>query len=197
MPRVQTEVSGIRSPASGPGDFMKPVLLFAAAALFGTSPAVAGDPFYLSCDVLPATAVRTVPPPFDSYMDLACIKTGQALCPKRGFTFMFNEASMCMGAMNPDKPLLVDKTLHYTSLVSAPLSKEELRALRADLHKIANHPIIDNSQIIRMRIETSSGARKQVYLLIPTDGGAVQGMECVKDCKPIEEDPWFFTIVKE
>jgi hypothetical protein len=164
------------------------------AALVACGPAFGEDVLNLPCDGLPASAVRSVPAPFDAYLDLVCTKAGQAIKAKPGFVFEFKEGRFYLNALNPDHPDQFSLTTHYTALINAPLSEAEAAGLRADLHTIADNPVIDASTILRLRIDTSTGAKKQIYLLIPTNGGTVLGMECVKDCKPIAEDPWFFAI---
>lgn len=175
------------------GDEMKHATMFAALVAV-TVPALGEDILNLPCDVLPTTAVRALPSPFDQYFDLVCTKAGQAIKAKSGFALVFKEGRFYLNAANPEHPDQISPTIHYTAFVNAPLSGAEAAALRADLHTIANSPVIDGSTILRLRIDTSTGAKKQIYLLLPTNGGSVLGMECVKDCKPIGEDPWFFAI---
>lgn len=169
-------------------------LALLAALLLAAMPARGENVLDTDCSVLPASAVRAVPAPFDTYMDLVCTHAGQALRPKPGFQFLFREGPMYLTALNPATPQRMGPSEHFTALRVDPLSEAEAAALRADLHTIMSNPVIDASTIIRMREETSTGAIKQIYLLIPTGPGPVVGMECVHDCRPIRDDPWFFTI---
>jgi len=178
---------------------MKRLLIAAALIVFSARGLAAEDPLNLPCTALPSTAVKFVPGPFDAYMQLACTHSGQVLMPKPGTRFVFREGPMALSALNADKPKEINEAVHFTVLTVAPLDVSELASLRADLHKIATSPIIDQSTIIRMREETSTGAHKQIYLLIPLAGvkGHILGMECNHDCRPVESDPWFFSVVPD
>jgi len=165
-----------------------------AVLLLAAMPARGEDRLDLPCNGLPATAVNSVPVPFDRYMDLVCTHVGQALKPKPGFQFVFREGPMLLTPLNPATPQRMGRSEHFTALRVDPLSEAEAALLRSDLHSVTNNPVIDASTIIRMREETSTGAIKQIYLLIPTGNDPVMGMECVHDCRPIQGDPWFFTI---
>lgn len=178
---------------------MTRILAVAALMVFSAPALAADDPLNLPCTALPPTAVKIVPAPFDAFMHLTCTHAGQVLLPKPGTRFVFREGPMALTALNADKPKEINEAVHFTALTVDPLNESELANLRADLHKIATNAVIDQSTIIRMREETSTGAHKQIYLLIPLAGvkGHILGMECNHDCRPVESDPWFFSVVPD
>ena len=79
-----------------------------------------------------------------------------------------------------------------------PLSPDELAALRAELGKLHPEPSVLTRSILRFAVTTSWGGHKEIYLLPPPDGAGADahtlGMECIHRCRPIDKDPWFFTI---
>lgn len=176
---------------------MKTVIAALALAVLCCPALAEENALDIPCDGLPATAVKTVPAPFDTYLDLVCTKGGQAIKAKPGFRLQFEQGAFYLNAINPARPGDISRTAHYTALTDSPLNADEARTLRADLHSIADNPMIDTATILRLRIETSTEAKKQVYLLVPANGGHVLGMECATDCQPITKDPWFFTIIPD
>ncbi len=150
-------------------------------------------PLFVSCDSLPSTAVRAVPSPLDKYVTLVCTRSGQALKPLDGYQWFFDQGPMMLSATNPKAP---SKDDHYTALDFEPLGPAELASLRVELAKLRPNPEVLTRPILRFAVATSYGENKEIYLLPPSDGAAhVLGMECVHRCRPIESDPWFFTIV--
>lgn len=155
------------------------------------------DALTIPCDVLPASAVKIVPPPLDQYVTLVCTTSGQALKPIKA-AWMFDQGALWPSAGKPSGP---DKTDHYTRLEYKPLGADELAALRAELGKL--NPASDalTRNILRFAVTTSWGAQKELYLLPPSEGAGPDartlGMECIHSCRPIDRDPWFFTIVPD
>jgi hypothetical protein len=150
-------------------------------------------PLFVPCDGLPSTAVRVVPSPLDKYVTIVCTRSGQALKPLDGYKWFFDQGPMMLSATNPNAP---SKDDHYTALDFEPLGPGELASLRVELAKLKPNPEVLTRSILRFAVSTSYGEKKEIYLLTPSDGVAhVLGMECVHSCRPIESDPWFFTIV--
>ena len=150
-------------------------------------------PLFVSCDSLPSTAIRTLPSPLDQYVTLVCTRSGQALKPVDGYQWVFDQGPMMLSATNPKAP---SKDDHYTALDFKPLSVNELASLRVELAKLQPNPEVLTRPVLRFAVATSSGENKEIYILPPTNGVAhVLGMECVHGCRPIQSDPWFFTIV--
>jgi hypothetical protein len=147
------------------------------------------------CDGMPAEAATSIPGPFTPYMELVCTRSGQALKPVAGYQWVFDAGPMWLAATNPASP---SRTDHYTELTLDPLEQAQVEGLRAELRKITSRQAILEMEMIRLSVETSWGAHKQIYLLLPPAGAPpderVLGMECVDNCLPIDEDPWFFTI---
>ena len=145
--------------------------------------------------VLPAGGVKTAPAPLDAYVTLICTAHGQAMRPKDGFKWVFEQGSMWLAAANKQNPQASD---HYTELVNAPMSATELADFRKDLKTIYGSPDLQKREVLRIRVTTSGGIKKQLLLMPPqksepADHPAV-GMECIHECKPIDKDPWLFTI---
>jgi hypothetical protein len=149
----------------------------------------------IPCDGLPPSAVKVVPPPLDKYVTLVCTRSGQALRPVSGYAWIFDQGAMWLGAANPRGPSRND---HYAELSYKPLSPDELTALRAELGKLHPAPSVLERTILRFAVTTSSGEHKEIYLLPAPDGAGAEthtlGMECTDGCRPIDKDPWFFTI---
>ncbi|HEX4739110.1 MAG TPA: hypothetical protein VH331_16280 [Allosphingosinicella sp.] len=172
-----------------------------APALHAADPAGAAtkaeaDPLTIPCDGLAPSAVRTVPPPLDRYVTLVCTRSGQALKPIDGSAWVFDQGPMWLSAANARGP---SKDDHYTELSYKPLSRDEITALRAELAKRGPEPSVLRRDILRFAVTTSWGAHKEIYLLPPPVGAGADartlGMECIHACRPIDKDPWFFTIV--
>jgi hypothetical protein len=105
---------------------------------------------------------------------------------------------MMLSAANSEGPSESD---HYTDLSYKPLGSAELTGLRAELAKLHPAPEVLTRNILRFALTTSWGAQKEIYLLPPpADAGPdsrTLGMECIHACRPIDRDPWFFTIVPD
>jgi len=103
---------------------------------------------------------------------------------------------MWLSAANPQGP---SKNDHYTELSYKPLSPDELTALRAELAKLHPPAAVLTRSILRFAVTTSWGEHKEIYLLPAAPGAGADahtlGMECIHGCRPIDKDPWFFTIV--
>jgi hypothetical protein len=182
----------------------------AAAALASagpaSTPAVASpdktrDIGVVPCD-LPPDAVKAVPAPFDGYMELACNQGGQQLRPVDGFRWIADAGSIWLSAMNPDKPLpdpaTLPHTVYFTRLETAAVPAEHVAALREALKALTKDPVILQSNVLKMNVWTSTGDRKQIYLLVPqvppSRQHPVVGMECHTECLPIKDDPMFFEV---
>jgi len=144
---------------------------------------------------LPQDAVKAVPAPLDHYVTLVCTRGGQALKPVDGSNWVFDTGATWLSASNPKGPAQTD---HYTELANKPLSQPELAALRSALSTLKPAPEVLTRNILRFAVTTSWGAHKEIYLLPPPDGAGADartlGMECIHGCRPIDKDPWFFTI---
>jgi hypothetical protein len=160
------------------------------------APKADADALTIPCDGLAPSAIRTVPPPLDRYVTLVCTHAGQALKPVGGASWIFDQGAMWLGAANPKGPSQDD---HYTALSYKPLSPDELAALRAELGKLHPDPSVLTRNILRFAVATSWGGHKEIYLLPAPEGAGAEartlGMECIHACRPIDKDPWFFTIV--
>ena len=170
------------------------VAMAVGAALAQTPDKPAGA-LFVSCDTLPADAARNVPEPFTRYVRLSCTRSGQALGPVNGYNWFFEQGPMALLANNPKTPTA---SAYYTRLEVDPLSAKETDILRKDLRKISSDPSILEREILRLDVAMSWGGAKQLYLLLPPKSAPeahVLGMECVKNCRPIDQDPWFFTVV--
>jgi len=156
----------------------------------------APSPLTFPCANMPKSAVNSVPAPLDRYVKLVCTHGGQALEPLNGDSWMFEQGSMMLSAANEDGPAESD---HYTELSYKPLSPQDLAGLRGELAKLKPAPEVLTRNILRFKVVTSWGARKEIYLLPPPEGAGPDvhtlGMECIHECRPIDKDPWFFTIV--
>ena len=153
------------------------------------------DAVSMSCDTLPTDAVRNVPEPFSRYVRLSCTRSGQALGPVSGYNWFFEQGPMALLANNPKTPTA---SAYYTRLEVDPLSPKEIDILRGDLRKMSSDPSILEREVLRLDATMSWGGAKQIYLLLPPQSAPqahVLGMECVKNCRPINQDPWFFTVV--
>jgi hypothetical protein len=108
---------------------------------------------------------------------------------------MFEQGGMMLSAANSEGPSESD---HYTELSYKPLAPKELARLRADLASLKPAPEVLTRSILRFAVTTSWGAKKEIYLLPPPDGAGSDartlGMECIHACRPINKDPWFFSI---
>lgn len=175
--------------------------LAAALAVAGGGAAFAqaadkpADPVSRPCDTLPTDAVRSVPEPFSRYVRLSCTRSGQALGPVSGYEWFFEQGPMALLANNPKTPTT---NAYYTKLEVDPLSPKEIAVLRGDLRKMSSDASILEREILRLDATMSWGGAKQIYLLLPPQNAPqahVLGMECVKNCRPIDQDPWFFTVV--
>lgn len=178
-----------------------------AAAALG-SPAIAAPetvtwrsdappgPLTFPCERMPQSAVKVVPAPLDRYVRLVCTAGGQALEPLNGDSWMFEQGSMMLSAANAEGPSEGD---HYTELSYKPLSSAELTSLRGELAKLKPSAEVLKRDILRFAVTTSWGKHKEIYLLPPTAGAGADaqtvGMECIEHCRPIDKDPWFFTIM--
>jgi hypothetical protein len=155
-------------------------------------------PLTYPCANMPESAVTSVPAPLDRYVRLVCTHGGQALEPLNGDAWMFEQGSMMLSAANADGPAESD---HYTELSYKPLSPAELTALQAELAKLQPSAEILTRDILRFAVTTSWGKHKEIYLLPPTAAAGPEahtvGMECIEHCRPIDKDPWFFTIVPD
>jgi hypothetical protein len=155
------------------------------------------DALTIPCDVLPGSAIRVVPSPLDQYVTLVCTSSGQALKPIKA-AWMFDQGALWPSAGKPSAP---SKTDHYTALAYKPLGADELAALRAELAKLHPAPDVLTRSILRFAVNTSWGAQKELYLLPPPDAAGPDartvGMECIHGCRPVDKDPWFFTIVPD
>jgi hypothetical protein len=153
-------------------------------------------PLTFPCANLPSDAIQVVPAPLDKYVRLICTHGGQALEPVNGDTWMFEQGSMMLSASNAEGPAESD---HYTELTFKPMSSAERTSLRAELAKLKPAPEILTREILRFAVTTSWGKHKEIYLLPPTAAAGPDaqtvGMECIEHCRPIDKDPWFFTIV--
>ncbi len=162
-------------------------------------PKPGSGPLIVSCDKLPAKAVRTVPSPLDQYVTLACTRSGQALRPVDGYSWVFDRgAVMWPSATNPSSP---SKDDYYKALAVKPLSSDEVASLRAELAKLHPETAVLRRPILRFSVSTSWGEEKEIYLLPPQDGAPkgtrTLGMECIHHCRPIETDPQFFVVVPD
>lgn len=165
------------------------------------SKASADADFQFPCKNLPSDAVMQVPAPFDQYMELTCTKAGQALRPKPGFRFIFqNGMSLDLTALNFSNPI-ANPSVHFTMLSTRNLSDTAMSKFREQLRVIVTDMTAIESRIIWMDERTSTDATKQIILLIPPAGSVperhVLGMECITECIPIDKDPWLFSIVPE
>lgn len=152
-------------------------------------------PIHVSCDTLPADAARDVPEPFARYVELSYTRSGQALGPVSGYTWMFEPGPMALLANNPKTP---GEAAYYTRLEVDPLTPKEIDALRGDLRRMTTKSSILNREILRLDVSMSWRGTKQLYLLLPLKSAPDEpllGMECIKNCRPIDKDPWFFTVV--
>lgn len=149
----------------------------------------------IPCEGLPADAVTSVPAPFDQFVELICTRSGQALKPVDGYAWVFDVGATWLSATNPHGP---SKTDHYTRLVVDPLRQAEVDRLRAELNKLTPNPTLARREFIRLDVETSWAARKQIYLVLREKDGPPDehtlGMECIHNCVPIDKDPWYFSI---
>ncbi len=165
-------------------------LLSFAAAARAAEPLEPGE---ISCDSLPADAVKTVPAPFDRYVRLGCTQLGQALKPAKGYQWRFQEGPMWLMATAE-----ATKHAYFVRLSADPLSPVEIDALRRELRKVSSDPYLMRRQIIRLSETNSAGFKKELYLLLPPAdapaGTEVQGMECITHCRPIDQDPWTFAV---
>ncbi len=178
----------------------------AAAAALVAAPCAAAGPFtvlpktpgpvIVSCDQLPVDAVTAVPAPFDRYVELVCTRSGQALKPVDGYAWVFDVGATWLTSTNPKSPAPTD---HYTRLATDPLSDAQVAKLRVELRKLTPNPTLARREFIRLDVTTSWGENKQVYLVLPEKDApadeVVLGMECIKNCLPIESDPWFFKVM--
>jgi len=176
-----------------------PDAVAAQAASAAPSPAHAdADPLAIPCDGLPPSAVRVVPPPLDHYVTLVCTRSGQALRPVSGYSWVFDQGAIWLSATNPQAPSKGDS---YTGLSYKPMSPDALAALRAELGKLRPDPSVLTRSILRFAVTTSWGEHKEIYLLPPPSGAGADartvGMECIHACRPIDKDPWFFAIVPD
>ncbi len=169
------------------------ILLLAGAAVLSQS----ADPdLTIPCNRIPGAAVRVVPAPLDQYVTLVCTRAGQALKPLNGDTWVFDQGATWLGAANPKGP---SETDYYTQLSYRPLTSDEATALRSELAKLHPDPSVLTRTILRFSVRTSWGGQKEIYLLPPPPGAGGEahtlGMECIHACRPIDKDPWFFTII--
>lgn len=167
-----------------------------AQSFVGIRPGNATGPLYISCDTLPPAAVRVTPSPLDHYATLICTRSGQALKPLDGFAWMFDQGPEMLIATNPHNPSASD---HYTALTYRPMASDEVASLRKELAKLDPDPAVLTRPILRFDLVTSWGSHKQIYLLPPPDDAPPDtrtlGMECSHECRPVETDPWFFSVV--
>jgi hypothetical protein len=166
------------------------VLALSSVAEASTTPAE------FPCHGLPADAVKSVPAPFDTYMEIVCTRLGQSLVPRKGFAFIGPDHlshGFLAFALDDDPDA---NSVYFTSLRVRVLNGNDIAKLRTDLHKVTDIPALFQARIIWMDEATSSGKKKQLILLIPQNVSdiPVQGMECNADCIPITEDPWFFSV---
>jgi hypothetical protein len=148
-----------------------------------------------------AGAVRTVPAPFDGYMRLGCLKSGQVLAPKSGYSWVFtNGMSMALSALSTDSPK-TGEDAYFTRLENAPLSPTEDAAFRMRVKTVVNDASFAEGDLFRMALETSTGDHRQEYLFVNRDAAGqirrVWGIECFNDCDPMENPPWGFVVVSD
>lgn len=157
------------------------------------------------CEALPATAVTTVPAPFDQYMQLTCTRSGQALRPVDGAQWLFSTGPRWMWSVGSPRGSAAD---HFVRLTPTSIDAAELASLRGQLAQAffpqtdgqsTRRPISDRT-IIGLSARKSAGSLLQIYLLIPPPGASDQrvlGVECARNCRTLEGDAMYFVIVPD
>ena len=161
-------------------------------------PGVKGFPpgYFLPCAAAPATAVLTVPKPFDAFMRVLCTKAGHTLAPPPGTHWVFSNGESAWLSSLSTHSGLTGQAAHFTRLENAPLTADEAAAFKDRLKPVITNTAMLEGDVLRLVVDTSTGDHKQIYLLVTHDGaGAVTGLwgvECFNDCKPMEDPPWAF-----
>jgi hypothetical protein len=173
------------------------------------SPPAASNPF-VPCDHLPAAAVKSIPPPFDRYMQFQChIALGQGLrsvdgfhwANRRGYGTVLSSTST---AVTTDANGLKHfKFSWYTKLTPVTLSAPEIGALRTSLKnaietlpRFLDEAAIDTAAYLELKALTSNGEDKRILLVVPdTKPGFpvwLAGFECNGVCFRDDPEPMGF-----
>jgi hypothetical protein len=157
----------------------------------------------MPCDLLPAGAVRDVPPPFDRYMRFVCFEvTGQGLGPvenfhwadPRGMGILLSAGS---AAVRPDSNGQIRiRPSWYTKLIPVALSPQDQQKLRKDFEQAIVPKYLTGTTILELNAVTSNAENKRIYLIVPDAGPKppkwLMGLECDGACFHDDPQPMMF-----
>ncbi len=157
--------------------------------------------YFFPCDQAPKAAVVNGAGAFNQFMRVLCTTAGHALGPPPGVRWAFNNGTTGFLSALSTNSKVTGPAAYFTRLDNAPLSSAEALAFRARLTPIVGNPTMLAGSLIRLDLETSTGDHRQEYFFVNrAASGAmtpIWGLECFKQCDPMENPPWAFEVVAD